>query len=45
MNPELADQIYECSFVPELWPSVLDKLGKAAKSAGGTLFITNTSCP
>lgn len=40
MEPDLADRIYECSFVPELWPGVLDELGQTAELAGGTLFIT-----
>jgi DNA-binding CsgD family transcriptional regulator len=40
MHPELADRIYECCFVPELWPSVLDELGQIAEATSGTLFIT-----
>lgn len=40
MDPELVDRIYECSLVPELWPGVLDQLGKIAEGTGGTLFIT-----
>jgi PAS domain-containing protein len=39
MDPELVDRIYECSFVPELWPGVLDELGRIAERPGGTLFI------
>jgi hypothetical protein len=39
MDPELVDRIYESSFVPELWPGVLDKLGRIADGTGGTLFI------
>jgi hypothetical protein len=39
MDPELVDRIYECSFVPELWPSVLDELGRIADGTGGALFI------
>jgi hypothetical protein len=30
MDPQLIDRIYECSFVPELWPGVLDELGRTA---------------
>jgi PAS domain-containing protein len=41
MDPALIDRIYECSFVPELWPGVLDELGRIAEGTGGTLFITN----
>jgi DNA-binding CsgD family transcriptional regulator len=40
MDPELVDRIYECSFVPELWPGVLDELGRIAEGTGGTLWIT-----
>jgi hypothetical protein len=38
MAPELVDLIYESSFVPELWPGVLDELGRIADGTGGTLF-------
>ncbi len=31
MDPELVDRIYECSLVPELWPGVLDELGRIAE--------------
>jgi hypothetical protein len=40
MDPLLIDRIYESSFVPELWPGVLDELGRIAEATGGTLFIT-----
>jgi DNA-binding CsgD family transcriptional regulator len=40
MAPELIDRIYESSFVPELWPGVLDDLGRIAEAPGGSLFIT-----
>jgi DNA-binding CsgD family transcriptional regulator len=40
MDGELVDRIYESSFVPELWPDVLDELGGIAE-AGASLFITN----
>jgi DNA-binding CsgD family transcriptional regulator len=40
MDPELVDRIYECSIVPELWPRVLDELGRIAEAPGGSLFIT-----
>jgi hypothetical protein len=39
MDPELVDRIYESSFVPELWPGVLDELGRIAEGIGGALFI------
>lgn len=38
MKPELIDRIYESSFVPELWPGVLDDLAKLTDSRGGLLF-------
>jgi DNA-binding CsgD family transcriptional regulator len=40
MDPQLVDRIYECSFVPELWPSVLHEVGRIADS-GASLFISN----
>lgn len=41
MDPQLISQIYESSFVPELWPGVLDKLGQIAEARGGVLFAAN----
>ena len=38
MSRELIDRIYECSFVPELWPEVLDKLATLVDARGGQLF-------
>lgn len=38
MKTELIDRIYECSFVPELWPGVLDELAHLTDSRGGLLF-------
>jgi DNA-binding CsgD family transcriptional regulator len=38
MDPELVDKIYESSFIAELWPEVLHKIGRIAE-AGATLFI------
>jgi DNA-binding CsgD family transcriptional regulator len=40
MDPELVDRIYECSLVPELWPSVLDELGHIADGVGGSFTIS-----
>jgi DNA-binding CsgD family transcriptional regulator len=41
MDPELVDRIYESSFVPELWPGVLDEVAQMAESRRGcSLFIT-----
>jgi DNA-binding CsgD family transcriptional regulator len=41
MDSELIDRIYECSFVPELWPQVLRDTSKISNSAGASLFVTN----
>jgi DNA-binding CsgD family transcriptional regulator len=41
MESELIDRIYECSFVPELWPQVLRDTSKMSESAGASLFVTN----
>ncbi len=38
MKPDLIDRIYECSFVPELWPGVPDELATLADARGGLLF-------
>lgn len=38
MRPQLIDRIYECSFLPELWPDVLDELSQLADARGGVLF-------
>jgi hypothetical protein len=45
MDPELVDRIYECSFVPELWPRVLDELAQIADAIGGVLLTANTEVP
>jgi DNA-binding CsgD family transcriptional regulator len=41
LDSELIDRIYECSFVPELWPQVLRDTSKISESAGASLFVTN----
>jgi hypothetical protein len=41
MVDQLIDRIYECAFVPELWPKVLDELGKIAGARGGVLSAAN----
>jgi hypothetical protein len=38
VKTELIDRIYESSFVPELWPGVLDDLAQLTGSRGGLLF-------
>ncbi len=41
MDQDFLDQIYECSFAPELWPAVLDRLASIADAHGGFLFTAN----
>ena len=41
MDPQLIDRIYECSFVPELWPKVLHETAQLAESTAASLFVTN----
>lgn len=43
MNEELIDEIYECSFAPELWPNVLDRLAEISDAAGGTFFVASST--
>ncbi|MGZ3298156.1 MAG: helix-turn-helix transcriptional regulator [Asticcacaulis sp.] len=38
MDADLIDRIYECAFVPDLWPGVLDELARIADAQGGLLF-------
>ena len=38
MQPDLIDRIYECSFMPAMWPEVLDELAALTESSGGLLF-------
>ncbi len=38
MEDDLVDRIYEAGAVPELWPSVLEQLGKLGKVSGALLF-------
>ena len=41
MDDGLIERIYECSFVPELWPQVLRDTSKLSGSSGAVLFVTN----
>ena len=34
-EPSLEDLIYECAFVPEMWPDVLDRLARIVDARGG----------
>ena len=38
---ELVDRIDECPIAPEMWPGVLDELGRIAEGTGGSLIITD----
>lgn len=38
MKVDLIDRIYECSFVPELWPGVLDEVAGLVDAQGGLMF-------
>jgi DNA-binding CsgD family transcriptional regulator len=42
MDQQFIDRIYECSFVPELWPGVLDELSQIADARGGHLTAFST---
>ena len=41
MTSQLIDKIYECSFLPDLWPEVFDDLAQATNTFGGLLFAAN----
>lgn len=41
MKADLIDRIYECSFVPELWPAVLDDVARLTDTTGGVLFAAH----
>ena len=40
MDTQLIDRIYESCFVPEIWPDVLDELGRIAGAPGASLFVS-----
>jgi DNA-binding CsgD family transcriptional regulator len=42
MTDDLIDRIYESSFVPELWPGILDVLSDIAGARGGVLFAAHS---
>jgi DNA-binding CsgD family transcriptional regulator len=42
MTDDLIDRIYESSFVPELWPGILDALSNIAGARGGVLFAAHS---
>jgi DNA-binding CsgD family transcriptional regulator len=41
LESQLVDRIYECCFVPELWPAVLGELAAIADARAGFLFVSN----
>jgi len=43
IDEDLIDRIYECAFVPEEWPRVLDALADIATARGGVLFAANNA--
>ncbi len=47
MDPLLIDRIYECAFVPDLWPGALDSLAGLADARGGVMLAVDpdTSIP
>src|SRR5262249_2133725 len=38
VEPELIDQVYEAAAIPELWPTVIERIAKLTGSVGGVLF-------
>jgi hypothetical protein len=43
MDQKIVDDIYECSFAPELWPKVLDQLAQITDAVGGTFFVASST--
>lgn len=43
MQEALIDKIYECAFVPEGWPDVLDSLAEISDARGGLVCVANSS--
>ncbi len=41
MDSLLIDAIYEAAFLPQTWPSVLDRLAVIAEARGGVVFTAN----
>ncbi len=41
MDIQLIDRIYESCFAPEVWPDVLDELGRIGGGPGASLFVSN----
>jgi hypothetical protein len=40
MDSQLVDRIYESCFAPDVWPQVLDEIGRIADAPGASLFVS-----
>jgi len=40
MNSQLIDKIYESCFAPQVWPEVLDEIGRIGDAPGASLFFS-----
>jgi hypothetical protein len=40
MDSQLVDRIYESCFAPDIWPAVLDEIGRTAGAPGASLFVS-----
>src|SRR5271165_1488196 len=40
MDAQLVDRIYESCFSPQVWPEVLDEMGRIAGAPGASLFVS-----
>ena len=40
MDTRLVDRIYESCFAPDIWPEVLDEIGRIAGAPGASLFVS-----
>jgi hypothetical protein len=40
MDTRLVDRIYESCFAPDVWPEVLDEIGRIAGAPGASLFVS-----
>jgi DNA-binding CsgD family transcriptional regulator len=42
MDAQLVDRIYESCFAPEVWPEVLEEIGRIAGVPGASLFVSRS---
>jgi hypothetical protein len=40
MDSQVVDRIYESCFAPDIWPKVLDEIGRIAGAPGASLFVS-----